>query len=736
MSQHMRVTRVLIVGAAAGLALGIVVAMIFFFNIVNVRTALAGTTTYYSIKAGNWETPGTWSTSGYTGTPAANYPQAGDIVYIQGYAITIANQNVACASLTILGSGRSNALLTISNGKILTTSSDVVLNGNNTSNYADITLTGNKSSLVVGGSFTAMRSSSSVAIKLTMNPHTIANISGGLSLTSTGGSNGISVNMDTSAVLTVGGKMTLLESGNSGNIELIMKNKATATIKDTINIDYVSGKGNANISLTNNSVLNAYKSVVLSAGSVGNSVINCTGSTINIKGNFIRKASPNNYGKMSCTGGSNLIFSGSASQIFPMGYSIGSDTFKFDTVTINNTCPTSPQVTLEGSSTIVSGIKFIKGIVKSSSADVLTLGTSCVVSGMNTLSYVDGPVTKASCKDAFTFPIGKGGKLGLLTISKPSATANYTAEYFFSAYSNTRSFDNTLTDVSLKEYWSLTNSKASNGNSTVTVGLVYNNASESGVTSGKNTVVASWNTTSGMWKNYGNNAIIHNNSGILVDTSSSANSDSSTVYSTSVISPNGFFTFGSIGGNNPLPVKLLYFNATALSGKIHLSWATASEINNDHFEIQRSKDGLSFAAIGTIRGAGNSTEVLDYSYDDFGPQIGTTYYRLKQVDDNGNFEYSPIDQVNFNSINSVSTTIGPNPFTNSFRVTFSQEQDGPVDMLIANLAGQVVYREAISANKGENNFQFNDNIGLPSGIYFLQLTRNGMAEETHKIIKY
>jgi len=733
-SQRMRIKRRLIVGAAAGLATGIIAAMIFVFNVGNVKQALAGSTTYYSIKTGNWENPAIWSTIGFSGAPANTYPQAGDIVYIQGCAITVANQNEACASITVYGSGKNNALLTISNGKKLITSSDVKLNGNNTANYADVTLTGNNSSFIVGGSFTATRSSASSAIRFTMNPHTNASVSGNLSLNSTGGDGGISITMDTGAVLTVGGNMTLLQSGNSGNIALKMKNSAITTVKDTIYISYKSGGGNANITMTNGAVLNAWKDIMFSATTFTKSYITCTGSTINVKGNMVRQASPLDYGKLTCTGGSNLIFSGAAPQIFPMGYSPGKDTFKFDTVTLNNTFATSPQLSMEGSSTIASGMKFIRGILQTSSKNVLAFSENCIVSGMSTASFIDGPVTK-QCSSAFTFPIGKGDKLGLLSISKPSAGApTYTAEYFYSGYSNTISFDNTLSNVSTKEYWSLT--KAS-GTATTIVSLVYNHAVESGVASGKNMVVASWNATSKLWQNYGNASVIKNNSGILVDTSSSVSSDSSTITSTTKITPDGFFTFGSITGNNPLPVTLLYFNAVASPGKIHLTWATGSELDNNYFDIQRSNNGTSFSDIGTVKGAGTSSQELTYSFDDFNLQVGITYYRLKQVDYNGVSVYSAVAEINSQGTTSKNqTTIGPNPFTSSFNVSFSQDNNGPVEMLIANLAGQVVYREAITAEKGENNFQFNDNIGLPSGIYFLQLTRNGSDEETHKIIKY
>ena len=96
-----------------------------------------------------------------------------------------------------------------------------------------------------------------------------------------------------------------------------------------------------------------------------------------------------------------------------------------------------------------------------------------------------------------------------------------------------------------------------------------------------------------------------------------------------------------------LPIELLYFNGEKKSCNQNvLYWATASEVNNDHFEIERSFDAISFTTIKKILGATNSLEIKQYTYIDSNPELGINYYRLKQVDLDGSYKYTPIIDVN------------------------------------------------------------------------------------------
>jgi len=114
------------------------------------------------------------------------------------------------------------------------------------------------------------------------------------------------------------------------------------------------------------------------------------------------------------------------------------------------------------------------------------------------------------------------------------------------------------------------------------------------------------------------------------------------------LSVSGGSTFSAFACNCPalfcseitsLPVELLYFNARAAGDLVFLNWSTQTEENNDFFTIERSKDGYDWTVIAEIPGAGFSNDMLDYEFTDMSPTTGWNYYRLKQTDYDGQFEY-------------------------------------------------------------------------------------------------
>lgn len=116
------------------------------------------------------------------------------------------------------------------------------------------------------------------------------------------------------------------------------------------------------------------------------------------------------------------------------------------------------------------------------------------------------------------------------------------------------------------------------------------------------------------------------------------------------------------GGGTTLPSELISFNAIYTNGKVELSWITASETNNDHFTIERSRNGADFESVSLIDGAGTSTGMIEYAETDFHPFEGISYYRLKQTDYDGTYRYSSVVSVNY-IFGNDGFTIYPNPGT-------------------------------------------------------------------------
>ena len=204
-----------------------------------------------------------------------------------------------------------------------------------------------------------------------------------------------------------------------------------------------------------------------------------------------------------------------------------------------------------------------------------------------------------------------------------------------------------------------------------------------------------------------------------------------------ITAPNSLTNNGASGGN-PLPIQLISFEGSAGDNKIVLNWKTASEKNNEYFTIERNSDGSGFEAIGRIKGAGNSTETMSYKYEDQSAGNGMHYYRLKQTDFDGKFEYSPVISVNLEKeglgiFNIVSA--GPNPFTEYVNVEYDAQAEGTSEITLTNINGAVVSREEIASSFGRNKYALQNNDNLPKGIYFLSINQNGVSSKPLKLIK-
>jgi hypothetical protein len=181
-----------------------------------------------------------------------------------------------------------------------------------------------------------------------------------------------------------------------------------------------------------------------------------------------------------------------------------------------------------------------------------------------------------------------------------------------------------------------------------------------------------------------------------------------------------------------IPVELTSFTASISGSKVGLSWTTATEKNNNYFEVERSSDKIKFTSIGRISGNGNSVISSSYNFTDNTPPSGLLYYRLKQVDFSGGFEYSSIVEVSLEIpvIFAVKQNY-PNPFNPSTKISFSLPMAEKVSIKIFDALGRevsVLADDYHEAGNFEIPFIAAD---LPSGIYFCKI----VAGEHAKTIK-
>jgi hypothetical protein len=193
----------------------------------------------------------------------------------------------------------------------------------------------------------------------------------------------------------------------------------------------------------------------------------------------------------------------------------------------------------------------------------------------------------------------------------------------------------------------------------------------------------------------------------------------------------------NVGFNDPLPVSLVSFNAN-LSDKneVLLKWGTSSEKNNEKFEIERSPDGREFQTILSQKGHGTTTEFHTYAAIDEKPLASISYYRLKQVDYNGETSYSKAVTINNSSRlkDLVINAVYPNPTKGSSTLNFSLNTNNKVKLEITNVLGQLVSMMEIDGKAGRNDILLTGFKSLPGGVYFINL-QNGNQKAVHKLIK-
>lgn len=213
----------------------------------------------------------------------------------------------------------------------------------------------------------------------------------------------------------------------------------------------------------------------------------------------------------------------------------------------------------------------------------------------------------------------------------------------------------------------------------------------------------------------------------LVQTAIPANLSAGSVTFTG-ISTLGMFTLAS-NGNSPLPVKLLTFGGKQVNNDVLLSWTTENERNNSGFILERSVDGVTYAQVGFVKGT-NQTGVSKYNWLDNKVDLSRTiYYRLKQVDFDGKFTYSPI--VTIEPVITSSALVYPNPVADELYIALPEVNGGKVAIEIMDLQGRILLSKSSNADKV---IRVEETTALAPGVYIARIKANGVTSE-HKFIK-
>jgi hypothetical protein len=183
-----------------------------------------------------------------------------------------------------------------------------------------------------------------------------------------------------------------------------------------------------------------------------------------------------------------------------------------------------------------------------------------------------------------------------------------------------------------------------------------------------------------------------------------------------------------------LPVEMVYFNAEAFRGDAYLSWHTASELNNDYFSVQRSRDALNWEEIGVVGGHGTTEYPHDYGYVDPGLSDGRYYYRLQQFDFDGTYDYSLIVSVliegsEIRAGNDI--VIYPNPAKATGIIEIKGLEEGPAHVSIVSMEGGYMVNLPIEADQRSIDL---DPYGLPTGMYIVTADQHGVIRQQKVLI--
>lgn len=181
-----------------------------------------------------------------------------------------------------------------------------------------------------------------------------------------------------------------------------------------------------------------------------------------------------------------------------------------------------------------------------------------------------------------------------------------------------------------------------------------------------------------------------------------------------------------------LPVNYAYFQARAVNNDAQLLWETLSETNSDYFEIQTGTDGKNFSAIGRVSARGNSAEPVQYQFTDKQVAPGKHFYRLKQVDKDGRYEYSMIRNITINGdVSDKQMIVFPNPANKKVRILLpANAQNATLNVL--DISGKKVWSKTITA--GEPMVQINLD-GFAKGTYFVEMQQNnGQERQSAKLV--
>ncbi|RMG21799.1 MAG: T9SS C-terminal target domain-containing protein [Bacteroidetes bacterium] len=195
------------------------------------------------------------------------------------------------------------------------------------------------------------------------------------------------------------------------------------------------------------------------------------------------------------------------------------------------------------------------------------------------------------------------------------------------------------------------------------------------------------------------------------------------IISSNIYFNTGFAWFFNDVSNSVFPVEFVAFEVNKEKGRARLDWATASESNSSFFVVERSANGSSWEAVGRVAAVGNSQSQRHYHfYDEGAGQAGSLlFYRLKEVDQDGNFMYSEMVEYAHELTPLSTLEFAPNPINSQTLYEWEAAEAQITSFSVFNMEGKMLFQHHLQARKGYNRFQLGKHLDLQPGLYVLQV---------------
>lgn len=437
---------------------------------------------------------------------------------------------------------------------------------------------------------------------------------------------GRTLTIQNASTLNVGGNTTVQRTLGTGAFGITLFGLSTLNVAGNLSLQGPTAglyEGYLRNEIAGNAV-NVTGNVTIQNGGLLDLQGPVAGGSINVGGNWLNNHDAAAFNELFSTV---TLNGGGAQTINTSGFPE-----EFGRLRINKT---ANDATLLKPVVIRTDLNLVQGRLFTDATNLPTIIDGATATGASDASFVNGPVIKLG-NDDFTFPVGKGTqyRYARITTLTSGLTDGFRGEYFTGDPEALfgPALEPTLDHISNCEYWMI-DREAGTPNAFVTLSWDNNSC---GVTSMPDLRVARWDALGTIWRDRGNGGT----------TGTVAAGDVITAVQQNLFSP---WTLASINANNPLPIELLSFDAMRTGNVVDVRWSTATEINNEWFDVERSRNGEEFASIGRVAGAINSQSTLHYAYVDANPLGGTSFYRLRQTDLDGTTTTSNVVAVQFGS---------------------------------------------------------------------------------------